>query len=430
MNAHIGNRRWGIVSLLILDYIIMFLARSCMSMAGPSLMKEFSWSATQFGWVQTAFFIGYAITMIPAGALADKFGAGRVLVVGSIWYALFTLLTPFSSTLAVIMMIRILVGIGQGVIVPSDFSMLSRWVPKKESGLACGFVQFGCPFGIGLSMIITVWVIQNYGWKNVFYIFSILPVIWCFIWMKFGSDTPDQDKRITDAEKVYINSDKPKQIENDEPDLTKSDIFRTPSIWCISLSYFCTNYVFFLFMTWLPSYFSIGRGLNLQASAVYSMLPYAVALFAYPLGGYLADKVSGKIGQNWGRRMFIIAGLIIAGGLLILASKASSTGMAVGLISLSNGFICLTMGSFFSIPIVFSQKNTGIIVGINGFFGTASGILAPILSGVIIDLFGDYDMALYVGAIIALIGAVLACIAKVKPIHSKAANAQKVITEP
>ena len=429
MSERRGSRRWGIVTLLVLDYIVMFLARSTMSMSGPSLMEEFSWTATQFGWVQTAFFIGYAITQMPAGALADKLGAGRVLVIGSIWYALFTYLTSFTSALSIMMLVRIFVGIGQGVVVPSDFSMLSRWVPQKEAGLAGGIVQFGCPFGIGASMIVTVACIQAFGWKSSFYVFSVLPVIWCFLWWKFGCDTPEQDKQISKAELDYIHSgqaaasqDKASAELAAAPVLTKVDILRTPSVWCIALSYFCTNYVFFLFMTWLPSYFSLGRGIDLKSSAIYSMLPYFVALFAYPIGGWLADVFSRKFGSNWGRRICIIGGLLLAGGFLMMASKAGDVITAVALISISNGFVCLTMGSFFSIPVVFSQKNTGMIVGLNGFFGTASGIVAPILSGFIIDLVGNYDTALYVGACIALFGAVLNSLAKVKPIQPKAGH--------
>ena len=78
MSTSPGNRRWGIIVLLIIDYFVMFVARSGMSMCGPALMQEYGWSAMQFGWVSTAFFIGYAVTMLPAGLLADRFGGGVV----------------------------------------------------------------------------------------------------------------------------------------------------------------------------------------------------------------------------------------------------------------------------------------------------------------------------------------------------------------
>lgn len=422
MSASVGNRRWGIILLLILDYIIMFLARSCMSMAGPSLMQEFGWSALQFGWVQTAFFIGYAVTMMPAGALADKFGAGRVLVVGSIWYAIFTFLTPFGSSLTAIMLIRILVGIGQGVVVPSDFSMMSRWFPRKEAGTASGLIQFGCPFGIGSSLIITVMIIQNYGWRTVFYVFAILPLIWCLIWWKFGNSRPEDDDRISKEELAYIKAGQvdPAAEENGAAvPITTKDILSTPSIWAVAISYFCSNYMFFLFMTWLPSYFALGRGVDLKSSAIFSMFPYVLGLIAYPLGGILADKASAKYGNNIGRKIFVVTGLFVAGVFLIIASKAQTVEMAAGMICVSNFFISLTMGSYFSIPVVFSGKKTGTIVGLNGIFGTSSGILAPVLSGAIISIVGSYDVALYVGSGIAIFGACVTLLAKIKPIEAK-----------
>ena len=133
MSTSPGNRRWGIIVLLIIDYFVMFVARSSMSMCGPALMHEYGWTAIQFGWVSTAFFIGYAITMLPAGLLADRFGGGIVLVTGTLWWVVFTFLTPLGSTLGIMMLLRILVGVGQGLLVPANFSLAARWVPKSES---------------------------------------------------------------------------------------------------------------------------------------------------------------------------------------------------------------------------------------------------------------------------------------------------------
>ncbi|MCZ8767700.1 MFS transporter, partial [Escherichia albertii] len=166
MSKSSGNRRWGIIALLILDYFVMFVARSGMSMCGPALMQEYGWTAIEFGWVSTAFFIGYAITMLPAGLLADRFGGGIILVTGTLWWALFTFLTPLGSTLGLMMVLRILVGIGQGLLVPANFSLAARWVPKSESGKATGLLQIGCPAGIAFAMVLAAWIIQAWSWQT------------------------------------------------------------------------------------------------------------------------------------------------------------------------------------------------------------------------------------------------------------------------
>ena len=123
MASKVGNKRWLIIFILVLCYTFMYLGRSSISIAGSTIMKDYGWSATQFGLVSTAFFIGYAITMLPAGYLADKFGAGKVIVVGTLVWSLFTLLSPFAGSIGIFVAIRAMVGVGQGV----TFLPLLQW---------------------------------------------------------------------------------------------------------------------------------------------------------------------------------------------------------------------------------------------------------------------------------------------------------------
>lgn len=420
MNASIGNRRWGIIALLIIDYFVMFVARSSMSMCGPALMQQFGWSATEFGWISTAFFIGYAVTMLPAGMLADRLGGGVVLVTGTLWWALFTFLTPLGETLGAMMALRILVGVGQGLLVPANFSLLAHWVPKSETGKATGWLQVGCPAGIAVAMIVAAAIVQLWGWQQVFRILALPGLLWCLMWWRWGANRPQEDKTVSQAERDYISAGQQgEKLTQDRSLLSRRDIFSTPSVWCCALCYFCTNYLFFLFMTWLPTYFALGRGINLKQSAIFSMLPYLVAIIAYPLGGTVTDWAVRRMGQNTGRKFTPMLGLLLAGMFLILGTRANSLGAAATLISASNFFLCFTMGAHFSIPMTFSQKNTGLLVGLNGVFGTTAGILAPVFSGLIIDITGQYEYALYLGAAIAICGALFMCAARIQPIVSR-----------
>lgn len=431
MNLKVGNKRLGIVVLMALCYCVLYMDRSNMSMAGSSMMKFYHWNATEFGLVSTAFFIGYAIMQMPGGRLADKYGGGRVIMIGALAWSLFVFLTPFGSTIALMIVIRALMGLGEGMSLPAVHSTIAKWFPKKETGKATGFAQAGLPIGIALTMPIATWIIQTWNWQMVFHTFAFLGPIWCLLWWKFGKDTPTQHSKISKQELEYITSDQGSQQNLDHGGiLTKKEIISTKSVWFCGLSYFCANYLFYLFMTWLPTYFVNGRGLNLSSSALYSMMPYLVAIITYPAGGYLADGASKKFGQNVGRKLFPIIGLFIAGVLLILGSKANSAGAAVTLISASNGFLTLTMGGFFTMPVVFSQKNAGMITGIFTTLGTVAGILAPILTGIMIDASGEYDFALYIGALVAIAGAViLLTICKVEPIVSKFNKGDDLVPE-
>ncbi len=408
MNSKIGNVRWFIIAQFLLCYTVLYMDRSNMSIAGPSMMKEFNWAGTEFGLVSTSFFIGYACTMILGGWLADKYGGGRVVIFGSLWWSLFVFLTPFGTSLGSMVVIRMMMGMGEGVALPAISSIIAKWVPKQEAGLAQGICLVGVPLGIALTMPIALWLIQNWGWHMVFWTFAFIAPFWVLIWLKFGKDKPENHPMIGQAELEYIKAEQndSKNITNHAVDVTSKDIFSTPSVWTGAISFFCTNYLFYLFMTWLPTYFVRGRGLQLSQSALYTMMPYMVAIITYPIGGYLADKAAVKFGHNVGRKIFPIIGMIAAGILLILGSQAASAFNAVMLISASNGLLCLTMGGYYSMPIVFSRKNAGKITGLWATFATVGGIASPLLTGIVVDSYG-YHVALYLGAGISILGSLI-----------------------
>lgn len=416
-NGNIGNKRWEIVLLLTLCYLILYMDRSCMSMAGPSMMNHFGWNASQYGIVSTAFFIGYACTQIIGGWLADRFGGGKIVMIGAIWWSIFVFLTPFGATLGLMIIIRIIMGMGEGVSLPAMSTIIAKWVPKKESGLAWGMSIMGVSMGIALAMPLSAWIIKTWNWQMVFHSFAFLAPIWVIIWWKFGKDRPEDYSTISKEELEYIRTIESDDKENldESANLTSKDIFSTPSVWTGALSFFCTNYLFYLFMTWLPTYFVKGRGLEMGTSAIYTMMPYIVATFTYPLGGWLADKAAKRFGHNWGRKLFPLIGMLGAGILLILGSKATNAVSAVTLISASNGVLCLTMGGYYSMPIIFSPKNAGKITGLYATFATVGGILAPTLTGIVVDSYG-YNTALYLGAGISILGAIILLTSQVKPI--------------
>lgn len=417
MNTKVGNKRWNIAFLLALCYTVLFMDRSNMSMAGSSMMEYYGWSASQFGLASTAFFFGYALAQMPGGRLSDRYGGGKLVIFGSLAWSVFVFITPYGYTLGLMMLIRTFMGMGEGLALPSIYSILSKWFPRKESGRATGFVQAGCPFGIAITMPIATWIIQTWGWQSVFHIFAFLAPVWILLWWKFGRDYPEEGF-VSKEELDYINAkNEDEQTAHGGELLDKKEILSQKSIWLCALSYFCANYLFFMFMTWLPTYFVKGRGIDLSGSALYSMMPYIVGIFTYPAGGFLADAASKKYGQNIGRKLFPMIGLAVAGVFLMLGSSASGALMATILISVSNGFLSLTMGGFFSMPTVFSQTNAGMITGVFTTLGTVAGILAPSITGFIVDFSGSYEYALYVGAIIALIGAVILFLfCKVEPI--------------
>lgn len=416
------------MALFFLCYTILYMDRACISMAGPSMMDFYGWGPEDFGIASTAFFLGYASTMILGGTLADRFGGGKVVCVASIWWSIFVFLTPIpvGSSLLLMIVVRAMMGAGEGVALPAMTSMIAKWVPKRESGLAQGVTLVGVATGLAVTMPLAAWIIHTWSWQTVFHTFAFLAPVWVFIWWKWGSERPELDKKITAEELAYIKA-KPADVSADDDaadqHLTPKQAFAVPAVWLGALSFFCTNFLFYLFMSWLPTYFAKGRGLDLSDSAISSMMPYVVAMFTYPIGGWLADRCAEKFGHNIGRKIFPWIGQFAAGILLYFATQAETAFAATALVSASNGFLCLTMGGYYSMPIIFSKKHAGKIVGLWGTFATCGGILAPVLTGYLVRDFG-YNFALTFGACVAVLGGLILFFVRIKPIaeHTPAAQ--------
>lgn len=171
--------RWRIAVLLLLSYVVWYMDRTNISIAGVPMMKEFGWTAADFGMVQSAFFIGYALTQIPGGWAADRWGGSKVILLGTIWWSVFVFLTPFAATLTMMCAVRSVMGLGEGVNAPTHTSLTARWMPKREAGMAQAVYYIGMPVGIMIAMPSTVWLTQRWGWQASFYVFAFVGVAWC-----------------------------------------------------------------------------------------------------------------------------------------------------------------------------------------------------------------------------------------------------------
>ncbi len=420
------NVRWAVAVVLALSFMAMFMGRTVFSVSGKSIMEQYGWTSAQFGYASTAFFIGYMITMVPSGSIADKYGATKVLIISLLLSGVFTFFTPIIGvTMFLMILVRILEGASQGCIVPGAMSNLGKWFPKREFGVASALVQAGCPLGSALNMYIAAAMLPLIGWQNLFYIYAIIFPIWCIIWVIVGKSSPKEHKRVNEKEIEWIQQ-RPEGQENTKPVvLTKKAIFRTPAVWLMCLSYGCAVYMYFFATTWLPNYFTIGRGMSISAGA----MPFIVGFFAYFVGGFIADGASKKLGDKIGRKLVQVVGMIGAAVLIFVGANATDPTLVIAAVSLSYGFLCLTMGGYFSVPSAICPANVGVYSGLAGIIGAIAGVLAPTVTGLVVDAGLNagasnavaYGYALWVCAAVCIIGSVLALVAKLEPIKPEKA---------
>lgn len=393
--------RTNIVILTFLSIVIAYMDRANLSVASVTIMKEHGWNTAQWGSILSAFFVGYLILQIPAGWIADKIGGKRVLAVGVAWWSIFTAVTPFAKSLNSLWIVRALMGLGEAVTFPAETAIASNWVPSKERARSQALNLSGMALSLAVSVPISAWIISTYGWPAAFYFAGLLGLIWTLFWLWYAKDRPSDHPKVNQEELVLIGKGHGAKKEHSND---MSAVLKSGPVWALAINYFFQNYSWYLYLTWLPGYLVMARHFSILKMGIYGMLPYLGAFVITNLAGYISDRMIPKIGVTRARKYIMYAAFGGSALFLYLGAMAATGGMAVLWITLAVSFLSMNFSSFWALPIDLGPKNAGLISGLMNTFGTIAGIIAPIITGFIVNATGSWVYALSVAIILSIIG--------------------------
>ena len=404
--------RFKVVFLSFLAVFICYIDRVNISVAIIPMQEQFGWSESQVGIILGSFYFGYMITMILGGYLADKYGGKKVLGYALLIWSLFTIITPFFAYQGLwwLILIRILMGLGEGVTFPSWHAIYARWIPFQERTRAIGFTNSGIAAGTLLGFAVAALIIANYSWEWVFYSFGLLGFFWYFFWNNIVTSFPEDNKFLSDEELHYIKTEAPSK--ESAPTIPLLQLIRNAPFMAIAVATFCNNWSLYTFLSYLPKYVNApvaqgGMGIDLGSNVfIYSILiPSLVAIFSLILGGFLAD---GLIKRGYGllnvRRSVNSIGFFGSALLLYLISLEDSLINVVILLSLINVCSGICAGGFGVNHADLGPKYTGSLVGIAGSIGMLAAIISPIAAGYILEITNSWSSIFYVCTFVLLFG--------------------------
>ena len=404
--------RFKVVFLSFLAVFICYIDRVNISVAIIPMQEQFGWSESQVGIILGSFYFGYMITMILGGYLADKYGGKKVLGYALLIWSLFTIITPFFAYQGLwwLILIRILMGLGEGVTFPSWHSIYARWIPFQERTRAIGFTNSGIAAGTLFGFAVAALIIANYSWEWVFYSFGLLGFFWYFFWNRIVTSFPEDNKLLSDEELHYIKTEAPSK--ESAPTIPLLKLIRNAPFMVIAVATFCNNWSLYTFLSYLPKYVNApvaqgGMGIDLGSNVfIYSILiPSLVAIFSLILGGFLAD---GLIKRGYGllkvRRSVNSIGFFGSALLLYLISLEDSLINVVILLSLINVCSGICAGGFGVNHADLGPKYTGSLVGIAGSIGMLAAIISPIAAGYILEITNSWSSIFYVCTFVLLFG--------------------------
>jgi MFS family permease len=386
-------RRWGIVSLLFAASFINYLDRATLSVALPEVSRELGLAPAAKGVLLSAFFWSYALMQVPIGWLADRANL-RWLYAGT--FALWSLacgLTGLAGSLAVLILLRIVMGIGESIYLPGGTKIVSLIFPPRQRGLPSGLFDSGTRAGLALGAPLIAWLIVRHGWRNMFFLVGFTALLWLAPWLgTCPSRLRGQPSLLGQAGSEAASGPPSRPIAFDR------------NLLGICLGFFCFDYYWYLLVTWLPDYLVTVRHLTLLRAGIYSSLPYFVFGLSEPLGGWLADWLIRCGWDETRTRKGIVTTAFLMGLLLIPAARAQSAQAALALI-VGGSLVGFSTGNLIVIlQSCAPPEQVGIWTGFENFSGNLGGILAPLATGFLIARTGSYFPGFALAALVLVTG--------------------------
>ena len=397
------------VILLSATATASYICRVNVSTAGPLLMKEFGLSQVSMGRVFSAFLLGYALFQVPAGALADKWGAPKILGIAAwFWVALTVIQSvtgwgPFQVSagiaLGIFMVSRLLLGISESPTFPGAAKGVAMWVQPQFRGRANGIVIGAVGLGSAIAPPLVSYVMVDYGWRAALIVSAIPALAIAVIWRLM--------KKKTDA---LPNISIPlSAISETQVDVAKSEskTLRSTSFILLTISYTLQGYVGYIFVSWFYIYLVQERHFGLLSGAWMSSLPWILSIISIPLGGYISDRLaSGKLGTKWGSRIVPVTGMAMSGILISIGAHTGSAVIAAITLAFATAFVLCVEGPFWAMMMNISGKNSGKAGGIMNMGSNIGGLISPTLTPLIASYIG-WENALHVAAVLSVIAAIL-----------------------
>jgi ACS family D-galactonate transporter-like MFS transporter len=402
------RRRWRIAWLLGLGVLVNYFDRVNLSVSHASLFAAFGISNIAFGYLSGAYNWTYALCQLPIGIFLDKFGVRRVGRVSTLLWSIASFGAAISPSLGGLFAARLVLGVGEAPTFPANAKAIGHWFPQKERCLPTSIFDAAAKFASAIGVPLIGVVLLKIGWRWSFAATGLVSLLYFVLFWLIYRD-PGEDAQLSHVERSYIEGEPTGagagKARLAEPD-SLSYLLTHRKVIGLAVGMGSYNYVFYLLLTWLPSYLSFTLHIDLLQSFLYTSVPWLFATFTDILvGGWLVDAL---IGRGWNpslvRRLILIGGTTCGLGILG-AANAHGAPQALIWISISIGGLSAASPVGWSIPaLIVSDHNVGKVGGIVNFSNQLSGIAAPIVTGYLVEARHSFAWAFGVPAVYLAIG--------------------------
>jgi MFS family permease len=393
-----------VLIVLCLMYLVMYIDRVNIATVAPRMTADLGLSNTEFGLAISAFSYPYALFQLIGGWVSDRFGARRALMLSGVVVCVATICTGLVGGLSSLIAARVVLGFGEGSAFPTATRALSVWMPRARWGFAQGITHSAARLGNALTPLLIAGLMAYTSWRGSFVALGLLGLVWVALWWWVFRDDPHKHKSITTDELTCLPPTPSSDASGNAASVPWFKLARR--MLPVTGVDFCYGWTLWVYLTWLPSFFSKYFHLDLKHSALFSS--------GVLLGGVIGDTVGGAI-SDWlyrrtgslqvARRNLIVVGMLGAFCFLIPVVLTLDLTTVALCLSAACFFSELVVAPVWSVPMDIAPQYAGSASGMMNFGFGMAGIISPVIFGGVLDLTGSWTMPFYGSLGLLLLGA-------------------------
>lgn len=393
VHAKIPRAMLPVLTLLALSAFLNFVDRANLSLAAPLLQDELGFSGAKLGILLSAFFWTYASFQLVSGWLVDRFEVSWVIAAGFFLWSAATAATGFAHSFAVLLLLRLLLGIGESVAYPSYSSILARHFPESQRGFANSVIITGFYAGPAFGLFLGGILMGRYGWRTFFIILGLASFVWLLPWLRW---MPRGQNLQANPAQVHPAAVAPRTLQ----------ILSVPSVWGTFASLFFLNYLQYFFITWLPFYLIRGRQFSMDRMAVIAGASYLSCAVTAAICGRLSDWWIGRGASPTLVRKTFTGGGMAGAAIFAIACVLTGPSFSTAAVILTTSSLGMSSSNVWAITQTLAgAQAAGRWTGLQNFVGNFAGIVAPALTGFVLDRTGNFFWPFAITAVMCLLGA-------------------------
>jgi MFS family permease len=413
-----SRRRWRIGWLLGLGVLINYFDRVNLSVSHDALIGAFGISDITFGYLLGAYNWTYALCQLPIGVVLDRLGVKKVGRIGTLIWSLASFGAAITPNIPGFFAARFVLGVGEAPTFPANAKAVGHWFPQQERSFATSLFDAAAKFAPAIGVPLIGILLLKVGWRISFAATGLVSLLYFALFFAVYRE-PEEDAELSADELALIRdrdgdrSGPPARVQS------MGELLRQRKVLGLAIGFGSYNYVFYLLLTWLPSYLSSALHIDLLHSFLYTGVPWLVATaMDLAVGGLLVDWLIQR-GWNASRVRMTVLVTGTAMGLGIFGCAWAHTAVqALAWISLSIGGLSAAAPVGWSAPSLIAPRGSvGRVGGILNFSNQISGIAAPVVTGYLVEARHAFSMAFAVAAayLVVGIGAYLLLLRDVEP---------------